>query len=61
MIEALKQDKASLRVEVNNLKELTTELQQKSDKMSNDILEMQRRNMRGNIIIHRLPETNKET
>lgn len=61
LIEVLKQDNTSLRAEVNNLKELTTELQEKNDTMSNDILEMQCRSMRNNIIIHGLPETNKET
>lgn len=52
LIEVLKQDNASLRVEVNTPKQLTTELQQKNHKMSNDILNMQRRSMRDNIIIH---------
>ncbi len=61
LIEVLKQDNASLRIEVNTLKKLTTELQQKNHKMSNDILKMQSRSMRDNIIIHGLPETNKET
>ncbi|CAK6984734.1 uncharacterized protein LOC119127540, partial [Scomber scombrus] len=44
LIEVLRQDNTSLRVEVNNLKEL-----QKNDKMSNDILEMQCRSMRENL------------
>lgn len=61
LIEVLKEDNASLRVEVNNLKKLTTELQQKNYNMSNDILDLQCRSMRDNIIIHGLPETNKET
>lgn len=55
LIEVLKQDNTSLRVEVNTPKQLTTELQQKNHKISNDILDMQSRSMRDNIIIHWLP------
>ncbi|CAJ1055550.1 uncharacterized protein LOC119127540 [Xyrichtys novacula] len=61
LIDVLKQDNASLRMEVNTLKKLTADLQQKNHKMSNDILDMQSRSMRDNIIIHGLPETQKET
>ena len=56
LIEVLKADNASLRTDVNNLKRLTGELQKEKENMAKDILDLQCRNMRDNIIIHRLSE-----
>ena len=61
LIEVLKADNASLRVEVNSLKRLTTELQIGKVTMANDMLDLQCRSMRDNIIFHGLPEERKET
>ena len=61
LIEALKTDNASLRTEVNKLSQLTGELLQDNVKMAKDILELQCRGMRDNIIVHGLPESNNET
>ncbi|CAL9707674.1 unnamed protein product [Knipowitschia caucasica] len=60
MVDVLKQENASLRLEVNNLKHLTTELQGNTTKMSESILDLQSRSMRDNIIIHGVHEIVKE-
>ncbi len=51
LIEVLKADNASLRMEVNNLRRLTAELQKDKVNMAKDILDLQCRSMRDNIII----------
>ena len=56
LIEVLKADNASLRTDVNNLKRLTDELQHDKVNMTNDILDLQCRSMRDNIIVHGLAE-----
>lgn len=61
MVDVLKQENASLRLKVNNLKQLTTELQGNNIKISESILDLQSRSMRDNIIIHGVHETAKET
>ena len=61
IVDGLKQENASLRLEVNNLKQLTTELQGNNIKMSESILDIQSRSMRDHIIIHGVHETAKET
>ncbi|KAK7896391.1 hypothetical protein WMY93_021716 [Mugilogobius chulae] len=61
LVDVLKEDNASLRVEVNNLKQLTTTLQKDNTHLSESILDLQCRSMRDNIIIHGIPEENKET
>lgn len=50
----LKEEKASLRAEVNKLKSATTEA-------TKNILDLQCRSMRDNIIVHGLPEEQTET
>lgn len=57
----LKADNASLRIEVSNLRHLTAELQKDNANMANDILDLQCRSMRDNIIIHGIPGTKNET
>ena len=61
LIEVLKADNASLRTDVNNLKRLTDELQHDKVNMTNDILDLQCRSMRHNIIVHGLAEVKNET
>ncbi|KAJ8362218.1 hypothetical protein AAFF_G00388660 [Aldrovandia affinis] len=61
LIETLKADNASVRVEVNELKRQTTELRAEKVQMANVILDLQCRSMRDNIIIHGVPEQGKET
>ncbi|KAM3619221.1 uncharacterized protein V6R79_004722 [Siganus canaliculatus] len=61
LIEVLKADNASLRSEVNNLKQLTAELQKDKINMANSILDLQCRSMRDNIVIHGLAEVENET
>ena len=61
LIEVLKADNASLRTDVNNLKRLTDELKHDKVNMTNDILDLQCRSMRDNIIVHGLAEVKNET
>ncbi|KAK7877018.1 hypothetical protein WMY93_032275 [Mugilogobius chulae] len=61
LVEVLKADNASLRIEVNKLKSLTAQLQQDSTSTQNHILDLQCRSMRDNFIIHGLPEQQKES
>ncbi|CAL9684727.1 unnamed protein product [Knipowitschia caucasica] len=56
LVEVLKEDNASLRNEVNQLKTLTAHLQQDSVNAQNHILDLQCRSIRDNFIIHGLPE-----
>ncbi|KAJ8366400.1 hypothetical protein AAFF_G00355880 [Aldrovandia affinis] len=60
LIEVLKKDNASLRSDVIMLKRVTDELQEDNHRMANDLLDLQNRSMRDNIIIHGLPEANEE-
>ena len=57
----LKADNASLRTDVNKLQRLTGELQKENENMAKDILDLQCRSMRDNIIIHGLSEAPNET
>ncbi|KAJ8342030.1 hypothetical protein SKAU_G00319580 [Synaphobranchus kaupii] len=61
LIEVLKADNASLRIEVNGLKRQTVEFHEEKVRMANDILDLQCRSMRDNIIIHGVPEKDDET
>ncbi|CAL9687714.1 unnamed protein product [Knipowitschia caucasica] len=61
LVEVLQQENASLRIEVNNLRTQTVKLQEESKTNQNHILDLQSRSMRDNIIIHGLPEQQKET
>lgn len=61
LIEMLKADNASLRAEVNDLKQLTAELQKDNITLSKDILYLQSQDMKNNLIIHGLPEVKNET
>ena len=60
LIEVLKADNASLRIEVNNLKRLTDELVSEKDNMTKSILDLQCRSMRDNIIFHGITEMKNE-
>ncbi len=60
LIEVLKQDNASLKTEVNNLKWLTADLWEEDAKMASDTLDIQCRSMRDNVIIHGIPGEAKE-
>lgn len=61
LIETLKADNASLRSEVNTLKRLTNDLLDDNARMANDILDLQCRSMRDNVIIHGMPEVKGKT
>lgn len=61
LIETLMADKASLRTEVNNLKRLTDKLQNDNHNMAKELLDLQCRSMRNNIIFHGLSEAHNET
>ncbi|CAL9685162.1 unnamed protein product [Knipowitschia caucasica] len=61
LVDTLKEDNASLRLEVNCLKQLTTKFQNDNTTFAENILDIQCRSMRDNIILHGIPEENKET
>lgn len=61
LVDVLKEENASLRAEVIKLKSATTQLQQQSQEATKNILDLQCRSMRDNIIIHGLPEEQTET
>ena len=61
MIETLKTDNAALRLEVIRLTRLTDDLQREHRNMDNNILDLQCRSMRDNIIFHGLPEQKNKT
>lgn len=61
LIETLKADEASLRIEVNNRKRLTDELQNDNFNVAKELLDLQCRSTRDNIIFHGLPEAHNET
>lgn len=52
LIETLKADNASLRIEVNNLKRPTDELQNDNFNVAKELLDLQCRSVRDNIIFH---------
>lgn len=60
LIEVLKKDNASLWTDVIRLQRVTEELQEDNFKMAKELLDLQSRSMRDNIIIHGLPEPNGE-
>ncbi len=60
-IDVLKKDNASLRMDLNCLKQQVTDLQYENFHLSKDVLDMQCRSMRDNVIIHGIPEKGKET
>lgn len=61
LVDVLKEENASLRAEVNRLNNISTELKQNSLTNANNILDLQCRSMRDNIIIHGLAEDQIET
>lgn len=61
LIDVLKEENAALRVEVNALKFQTTQLQKDKQRITADILDLQCRGMRENVIIHGIPEEAGET
>ncbi|KAL7387799.1 hypothetical protein ABVT39_001511 [Epinephelus coioides] len=56
----LKKDNASLRSDVVRLQRVSEELQQENFTMANELLDLQSRSMKDNIIIHGLPELKGE-
>lgn len=60
LIEVLKKDNATLRADVIKLKQVTEELQEDNYRTTKELLDLQNRSMRDNIIIHGLPEEKEE-
>lgn len=52
LVDVLKQENATLRAKVNRMNNITTELQRASFEATNNILNLQCRSMRDNIIVH---------
>lgn len=58
LVDVLKEDNASLKLEVANLKQQTANLQNDNTRLSESILDLQCRSMQDDIIIHGIPEEN---
>lgn len=61
LVDVLKQENATLRAEVNSLRHQSDEIQNTYFKIKQDILDLQCRSMRNNIVIHGVPEIQGET